>query len=55
MRAILVVEDDPALRRAQRTTLRSRDFDVLEAAAGESALVVPADGRPDVVIVARPP
>jgi two-component system KDP operon response regulator KdpE len=51
MRAILLVEDDPALRRALRTTLRSRDFEVLEAATGESALVVAADGRPDVVIL----
>jgi two-component system KDP operon response regulator KdpE len=51
MRAILLVEDDPALRRALRTTLRSREFNVLEAATGESALIVAADGRPDVVIL----
>ena len=51
MSAILLVEDDPALRRALRTTLRSRDFEVLEAATGESALVVAADRRPDVVIL----
>jgi two-component system KDP operon response regulator KdpE len=49
--AILLIEDDPALRRALRTTLRSRDFEVLEAATGESALVVAADGRADVVIL----
>jgi two-component system KDP operon response regulator KdpE len=49
--AILLIEDDPALRRALRTTLRSRDFEVLEAATGETALVVAADGRPDVVIL----
>jgi two-component system, OmpR family, KDP operon response regulator KdpE len=49
--AILLVEDDPALRRALRTTLRSRDFEVLEAATGESAIVVAADQRPDVVIL----
>jgi two-component system KDP operon response regulator KdpE len=48
---ILLVEDDPALRRALRTTLRSRDFEVLEAATGESAIVIAADGRPDVVIL----
>ncbi len=51
MSAILLIEDDPALRRALRTTLRSRDFEVLEAATGETALVVAADGRPDVVIL----
>ena len=48
---ILLVEDDPALRRALRTTLRSRDFEVLEAATGEAAIVIAADGRPDVVIL----
>ena len=35
MTTILLVEDDPALRRALRTTLRSRDFEVLEVATGE--------------------
>jgi two-component system KDP operon response regulator KdpE len=49
--AILLIEDDPALRRALRTTLRSREFEVLEAATGEAALVVAADGRPDVVLL----
>jgi two-component system KDP operon response regulator KdpE len=48
---ILLVEDDPSLRRALRTTLRSREFDVLEAATGETAIVVAADGRPDVVLL----
>jgi two-component system KDP operon response regulator KdpE len=49
--AILLVEDDPALRRALRTTLRSRDFEVLEAATGENAIVIAADRRPDVVLL----
>ena len=49
--AILLIEDDPALRRALRVTLRNRDFEVLEAATGETALVVAADGRPDVVLL----
>jgi two-component system KDP operon response regulator KdpE len=51
VRAILLIEDDPALRRALRTSLRSRDFDVLESATGEQAIVVAADRRPDVVIL----
>ena len=51
MSVILLVEDDPALRRALRTTLRSRDFEVLEAATGEHAIVIGADGRADVVIL----
>jgi two-component system, OmpR family, KDP operon response regulator KdpE len=51
MSAILLVEDDPALRRALRTTLRNREFEVLEAATGESAILIAAEGRPDVVIL----
>jgi two-component system KDP operon response regulator KdpE len=49
--AILLVEDDPALRRALRTSLRSRDFEVLEAATGEDAIVVAADRKPNVVLL----
>jgi two-component system, OmpR family, KDP operon response regulator KdpE len=48
---ILLVEDDPALRRALRTTLRSREFEVLEAATGDAAIVLAADGRPDAMIL----
>jgi len=51
VRAILLIEDDPALRRALRTSLRSREFEVLEAATGEDAIVVAADRRPDVVLL----
>ena len=51
VRAILLIEDDPALRRALRTSLRSREFEVLETATGEDAIVVAADRRPDVVIL----
>jgi two-component system KDP operon response regulator KdpE len=49
--AILLIEDDPALRRALRTSLRSRDFEVLESATGEDAIVIAADRRPDVVLL----
>ena len=48
---ILLIEDDPALRRALRTSLRSRDFEVLESASGEEAIVIAADRRPDVVLL----
>jgi two-component system KDP operon response regulator KdpE len=48
---ILVVEDDAPLRRALRTSMRARDFDVIEAATGEEAVVVAADGRTDVVLL----
>src|SRR5437868_2021849 len=51
MTTILVVEDDPGIRRALCSTLRSRDFDVLEAATGETALVAAAARGPDLVVL----
>jgi two-component system KDP operon response regulator KdpE len=51
MTTILVVEDDAPLRRALRTSLRARDFAVVEVASGEEAVVIAADGRSDVVLL----
>jgi len=48
---ILIVEDDPALRRAMRTLMRSRDLDVLDVATGEEAIVVASGGNVDVVVL----
>ena len=47
----LVVEDEPALRRALQINLRSRGFDVATAATGAEALRLAADFRPDVVLL----
>jgi two-component system KDP operon response regulator KdpE len=51
MSVVLVVEDDQALRRTLRATLRARTFDVLEAATGEEALSLISRGGPDLVIL----
>jgi two-component system KDP operon response regulator KdpE len=51
MTTVLVIEDDAPLRRALRTSLRARSFDVLECASGEDAIVAVADRRPDVVLL----
>jgi two-component system, OmpR family, KDP operon response regulator KdpE len=51
MSSVLVVEDDAPLRRALRTSLRARAFEVIECASGEDAVVLVADGRPDVVLL----
>ena len=51
MTTVLVIEDDAPLRRALRTSLRARSFDVLECANGEDAIVAVADRRPDVVLL----
>jgi len=48
---ILVVEDDAPLRRALRTSLRAREFEVAEAGSGEEALVLAADRQPDLVVL----
>ena len=51
MTTILLVEDDPALRRALRTMMRSRDLDVLDVATGEDAIVAASGGAADVVVL----
>jgi two-component system KDP operon response regulator KdpE len=48
---VLVIEDDAPLRRALRTSLRARAFDVVECASGEDGIVLVADRRPDVVLL----
>ena len=51
MTTILFVEDDPALRRALRTMMRSRDLDVLDVATGEEGVVVASGGAADVIVL----
>ncbi len=51
MTSILVVDDEPQIRRALRVNLEARDFRVLEAVDGESALHVAAEQRPDLALV----
>jgi len=48
---VLVVEDDAALRRALRLSIRSRGFDVLDVATGGEAIVVAADARADLMVL----
>ena len=51
MTTILLVEDDPALRRALRTMMRSRDLDVTDVANGEEAIVIASGGGADVMLL----
>jgi two-component system KDP operon response regulator KdpE len=51
MTTVLVVEDDTSLRRALRTSLRARAFEVVEVPTAEEGLVLVADDRPDVVLL----
>ncbi|MBI2755288.1 MAG: response regulator transcription factor [Chloroflexi bacterium] len=48
---ILVVDDEPQIRRALRLALRTRGYSVLEAATGEEALDLAAAELPDALIL----
>jgi two-component system, OmpR family, KDP operon response regulator KdpE len=48
---VLVVDDEPQIRRALTTNLRARGFEVDEAETGEQALELAARLHPDVVVL----
>lgn len=51
MSRVLVVDDEPGLRRALSINLSARGWDVVVAADGASALELAADTQPDVVLL----
>lgn len=51
MTKVLVVDDEPQIRRALATNLRARDFDVALADTGRAALQLAADEHPDLVLL----
>ena len=48
---VLVVDDEPQIRRALRTNLSVRGYRVVEAGTGQAALTAVADHHPDVVLL----
>jgi len=48
---ILIVDDEPQIRRVMLTTLTSHGYTVVEAASGEEALEKLRAGRPDLIIL----
>jgi two-component system KDP operon response regulator KdpE len=48
---VLVVDDEPAIRRFLRMSLTAHDFVVFEAATGEEALTAVGAQRPDLVVL----
>lgn len=51
MTFVLVVDDDPAIRRTLGINLRARDYDVESAGDGRSALQIVDERMPDVVLL----
>ena len=51
MTRVLVVDDEPQIRKALKVNLSARDYEVDLAATGEEALVLAADRHPDVVLL----
>jgi two-component system KDP operon response regulator KdpE len=51
MTRILVVDDEPQIRRALVTNLRARHYEVDSAADGEEALALAARTRPDLILL----
>lgn len=50
MAKILIVEDEPGLRRAVERTLRDEGYEILTATEGREALVLVAAHNPDLVL-----
>jgi len=48
---VLIVDDEPAIRRFLRATLSAHGYDIFEATDGQSALIAAAAARPDLVIL----
>ncbi len=48
---VAIVEDDSSLRRALRTSLRARGYDVRDVALGHEGIVLAADGVIDLMIL----
>jgi two-component system, OmpR family, KDP operon response regulator KdpE len=51
MTVVLVVDDEPQIRRALGTSLRAQGYDVATAANGEEGLAEAASRRPDLVVL----
>jgi len=48
---ILIVDDDPNLRRAMKTRLRANHYDTVQASDGYSAIAMAQKERPDLIIL----
>lgn len=51
MTRILVVDDEPPIRTALRTSLEAHGYEVRTAGTGEEAIIAVADGSPDLLVL----
>ena len=51
MKRILVVDDETDIRKLLEETLKSKDYEILQAGTGEDALVISRKMRPDVILM----
>jgi len=51
MRKILIVDDEPEVRRLVEVTLRSGDYEILQAEDGEKAIEIARSEIPDLIIM----
>jgi two-component system, OmpR family, KDP operon response regulator KdpE len=51
MTRVLVVDDEPQILRALRINLQARDYEVVTASSGRSALQAASDTHPDLVVL----
>jgi two-component system KDP operon response regulator KdpE len=48
---ILIVDDEPAIRRLLRTTLQAHDYEIVEANSAATALSMQRESQPDAIIL----
>jgi two-component system KDP operon response regulator KdpE len=48
---VLIVDDEPAIRRFLRVTLTAQAYNTIEAASGQEALVKAAADKPDIIVL----
>ena len=51
MTRVLIVDDEPQIRRALSLNLSARGYEVVEASSGEAALAAVANDHPDIVLL----
>ena len=51
MKRVLIVDDEKDVRKLLEQTLKSKDYEILQAGTGEDALVISRKMRPDLILM----